>query len=365
MEGIPDIEPFRKRRAEIDELMAVPDFFSDQRRATELSREHTWTGNLIELYERLEQVESDLAGNRELLSDSEADEELKELAELEMEELEQKRETLRNELLLAMLPPDPSDSRNTIVEIRAGAGGDEASLFASVLWRMYHRYADIKGWKIEPMGANETEAGGFREVSFLVTGEDVYKDLKYESGVHRVQRVPTTEASGRIHTSTATVAVLPEAEEVDIDIRPDDLVITVARASGPGGQGVNTTDSAVQIIHSPTGLIVKCADERSQLKNKNKAMTVLRSRLLERKQHEEQEKYAAHRRNQVGTGDRSERIRTYNFPQSRLTDHRIGLSLQSLPQIVEGEIEELVIALREADNEARLKAMMEANKQAQ
>lgn len=363
MEGIPDIKPFRKRRAEIDELMADPGFFSDQRRAAELSREHTWVGNLIELYERLEQTEKDLAGHRELLSDSASDPELKELAEAELEELEQNRETLRNDLLLAMLPPDPSDSRNTIVEIRAGAGGDEASLFAADLWRMYHRFADIQGWKIEPMGASESEAGGFKEVSFLITGEDVYKDLKYESGVHRVQRVPTTESSGRIHTSTATVAVLPEAEEVDIEIKPDDLEITVARASGPGGQGVNTTDSAVQIIHKPTGLIVKCADERSQLKNKTKAMTVLRSRLLERKQREEQEKYAAHRRNQVGTGDRSERIRTYNFPQSRLTDHRIGLSLQSLPQVMEGEVIELINALREADNNARLTAMISANKE--
>jgi len=358
MEGIPDIEPFRIRRAEIDAMMAEPDFYSDQRRAAELSREHTRAGALIAQYDALAATEQEIAGHEELLKDAAADAELKEMAEAELPELQAERERQRNALLVAMLPPDPSDSRNTIVEIRAGAGGDEASLFAADLCRMYQRYAECRGWKIEPMGASESEAGGFKEVSFLVTGEDVFKNLKYESGVHRVQRVPVTEAGGRIHTSTATVAVLPEAEEVDIDLRPDDLEITIARASGPGGQGVNTTDSAVQIIHKPTGMIVKCADERSQLKNKSKAMTVLRSRLLEHKQREESEKYAADRRSQVGTGDRSERIRTYNFPQSRLTDHRIGLSLQSLPQVMEGDLEELIEALLMADHEARLKAMM-------
>lgn len=358
MEGIPDIEPFRIRRAEIDAMMAEPDFYSDQRRAAELSREHTRAGTLIAQYDALAATEQEIAGHEELLKDAAADAELKEMAEAELPELQAERARQRNALLVAMLPPDPSDSRNTIVEIRAGAGGDEASLFAADLCRMYQRYAECRGWKIEPMGASESEAGGFKEVSFLVTGEDVFKNLKYESGVHRVQRVPVTEAGGRIHTSTATVAVLPEAEEVDIDLRPDELEITIARASGPGGQGVNTTDSAVQIIHKPTGMIVKCADERSQLKNKSKAMTVLRSRLLEHKQREESEKYAADRRSQVGTGDRSERIRTYNFPQSRLTDHRIGLSLQSLPQVMEGDLEELIEALRMADHEARLKAMM-------
>ncbi|MEM9227628.1 MAG: peptide chain release factor 1, partial [Verrucomicrobiota bacterium] len=272
------------------------------------------------------------------------------------EGLEAEHTQKREELLLLMLPPDPSDSRNTIVEIRAGAGGDEASLFAGDLYRMYQRFAENRGWKIEPMGASESDAGGFKEVSFLITGEDVFKVLKYESGVHRVQRVPVTEASGRIHTSTATVAVLPEAEEVDIDLKMEDIDKSTMRASGAGGQHVNTTDSAVQLIHKPSGVTVYCADERSQHKNFDKAMKVLRSRLLEAKQREEQEKYAAHRKSQIGTGDRSERIRTYNFPQSRLTDHRIGLNM-SLPPIMEGEIADLCESLRRVDLQERLEAM--------
>ena len=253
---------------------------------------------------------------------------------------------------------DPTDSRNTVVEIRAGTGGDEASLFAADLYRMYCRYADMRGWKVENLSSSESPAGGFKEICFLLSGEDVYRYMKYESGTHRVQRVPATEANGRIHTSAATVAVLPEAEEVDIQIDPADIEISIARASGPGGQGVNTTDSAVQILHKPTGMIVKCADERSQLKNKTKAMKVLRSRLLEHKQQEEHDKYAQSRREQIGTGDRSERIRTYNFPQSRMTDHRIGLTLHSLPQIMDGEIEEMIRSLEDADYAARIQALI-------
>ena len=356
MEGIPDIAPFRTRKEELDAQMAQPDFFSDQRKAAELGREHTRLGEIIGMYDAATKLEEDLAGNRALIDDDEADAELKELAGEEIAGLEEALEKKREELLVAMLPPDPSDSRNTIVEIRAGAGGDEASLFAGDLMRMYQRYADTRGWKVEPMGASESDAGGFKEVSFLISGEDVYKVLKYESGVHRVQRVPVTEASGRIHTSTATVAVLPEAQEVDIEIKPEDLEITTTRASGAGGQHVNTTDSAVQMTHKPTGVTVYCADERSQHKNRAKALTVMRSRLLEQKQREEQEKYAADRRSQVGTGDRSERIRTYNFPQNRLTDHRIGLSL-SLPPVMEGALDDLVESLRRADLQARLDAM--------
>lgn len=363
MEGLPDITPFRERRTELDEKMASPDFFSDQRRAAELSREHMRLGELLSIADQLESTEKDIAGNKELINDPAADAELREMAEMEMEELEARLEALKQELLIMMLPPDPSDSRNTIVEVRAGAGGDEASLFAGDLYRMYQRFADIRGWTVETMGISPSEAGGFKEVSFLISGEDVYKVLKYESGVHRVQRVPVTEAQGRIHTSTATVAVLPEAEEVDIEIKNEDLEITTTRASGAGGQHVNTTDSAVQMTHKPTGVTVYCADERSQHKNRAKALTVLRSRLLEQKQREEQEKYAAHRRNQIGTGDRSERIRTYNFPQSRLTDHRIGLSL-SLPTVIEGNLEELVEALRTEDSNARLAAMLKAQGQA-
>lgn len=359
MEGIPDIEPFKKRLEELDAQMSAADFYADQRRAASISREHTKVSQLIDIYARLLKLRGDINENELLVKDAATDPELRELAEEELPDLRDEQERLREQVLIEMLPPDPSDSRNTIIEIRAGAGGDEASLFAGDLYRMYCRYAETRGWKVDTMGMSESEAGGMKEVSFLVSGEDVYKRLKFESGVHRVQRVPVTEASGRIHTSTATVAVLPEAEDVDVQIDPDELEISVARASGPGGQGVNTTDSAVQILHKPTGMIVKCADERSQLKNKAKALKVLQSRLLELKEREEREKYAANRRSQVGTGDRSERIRTYNFPQSRLTDHRIGLTLHSLPAVMEGEIGELLEAMEMADYKSRLEALLQ------
>ena len=282
---------------------------------------------------------------------------MRELAAAEVPALEKRAASLRETVLLAMIPPEASDSRDTIMEIRAGTGGDEAALFAAELTRCYQKYADAQGWKIQPMSSSYSERGGIREVAFLIVGVDVYKQLKWESGVHRVQRVPVTEASGRIHTSTVTVAVLPEAEEVDIQINPQDLEITVSRASGPGGQGVNTTDSAVQILHKPTGLIVSCADERSQIKNKASAMTVLRSRLLKQKEDEEKAKYAAERRSQIGSGDRSERIRTYNFPQNRVTDHRIGLTLHGLPQIMEGAIGPLIEGLQKAHYQERLAAL--------
>ena len=262
-------------------------------------------------------------------------------------------------MLLLMIPPDASDSRNTVFEIRAGTGGEEASLFAADLYRMYTRYAESKGWKIEVMSTSPSDTGGFKEVIFLISGEDVYKYLKFESGVHRVQRIPVTEANGRIHTSAATVAVLPEAEEVDISIAPEDLEISVCRASGPGGQGVNTTDSAVQVFHKPSGMMIYCADERSQQKNKIKALKVLRSRLLKQKEDEERAKYAQNRKEQVGSGDRSERIRTYNFPQNRLTDHRIGLTLYSLPQIMEGDLQEVIDALQKADYDSKIAGLGE------
>ena len=257
-----------------------------------------------------------------------------------------------------MIPPEPEDGRNIIMEIRAGAGGEEAALFAADLARMYMRYAEAQNWRIEPMGTSPADAGGFKETVFKIAGDSIYQKLKFESGVHRVQRVPVTEASGRIHTSTATVAVLPEAEAVDIEINPNDLDISTMRASGAGGQHVNTTDSAVMMVHKPTGTTVYCADERSQIKNRAKAMTVMRSRLLQAKREEERSKYAAHRRGQIGTGDRSERIRTYNYPQSRLTDHRIGLSL-SLPSIMEGELDPLLQGLAEADLSSKVADLLQ------
>jgi peptide chain release factor 1 len=255
------------------------------------------------------------------------------------------------------VPPDPADSRNTIIEIRAGAGGSESALFSADLYRMYTRYAEAHGWKVETMDSSPSDLGGFREIIFGVTGTDVYKRLKFESGVHRVQRVPATEAQGRIHTSTCTVAVLPEAQEVDVEIKPEDLDITCCRASGPGGQGVNTTDSAVQIIHKPTGVTVRCADERSQQKNRIKAMRVLRSRILEARVAEENAKYAAQRKAQVGTGERNERIRTYNFPQNRVTDHRIELTLYNLPTFIEGDIDDMIDPLMAKDTEEKLASL--------
>lgn len=357
MNRLPDILPFRKRLEQIDAMMSRPDFYDDPRRATSMTKEHQKLGQLVERYDALRKTEQQIRDNQALIQDTAQDEELRAMARDEQPELESRCEELEREVLTGMIPPDESDSRNTILEIRAGAGGDEASLFVADLHRMYTRYAEERSWSIEPLSASPSECGGLKEVCFLIRGDEVYKTLKFESGVHRVQRVPQTETQGRIHTSTVTVAVLPEAEEVDIHIDPAELEITVARASGPGGQGVNTTDSAVQIIHKPTGMIVKCADERSQLKNKLKAMTVLRARLLEKKQDEEQAKYAANRRSQVGSGDRSERIRTYNFPQSRLTDHRIGLTLHDLPQIMEGDLGPVVQALQDADNAAKLEAL--------
>lgn len=341
--------------------MGDADFYSDSRRAAEVGREHQHISQLIECYERLATVQTELEDNLQLLKDKSTDSEMRVLIEDDIEGLNKEEAALEEKILVLMIPPDPTDSRNTIVEIRAGTGGEEASLFAADLMRMYQRYAEKMGWKVEPLSSSESDTGGFKEVIALITGEDVYRYLKFESGVHRVQRIPRTETNGRIHTSTATVAVLPEAQEVDVEINPNDLEITVARASGPGGQGVNTTDSAVQILHKPSGLRVFCADERSQLKNKIKGLQVLRARLLQQKQEEERARYAQTRKGQIGTGDRSERIRTYNFPQSRLTDHRINLTLHSLPDVVEGELDGLLEALQKADLDSRVEAFKTAD----
>jgi len=357
MSKLPDLSTYRFRFEEIDAAMAEPTFFQNPRRAAELTREHQRLRRVLDDAAALEKAEREILEHQQMVADAAGDEDFRELAEAELPALRSRCEELERSVWAAMLPPEPGDSRNTIMEIRAGAGGDEASLFAAELFRMYSRYCENRKWSVETLGSSLSERGGFKEVIFAVKGENAYRALKFESGVHRVQRVPATEANGRIHTSTVTVAVLPEAEEVDVEINPSDLDITVARASGPGGQGVNTTDSAVQIIHRPSGLIVTCADQRSQQKNRAQAMTVLRSRLLQRRIEEERAKYAENRRSQVGSGDRSERIRTYNFPQSRLTDHRIGLTVHSLAQVMEGELTEVLEALLTANQEDRVKAL--------
>lgn len=357
MELKPHIEKFRQRFAELETVLSDPKTFANTTRSQELAREYARLKQLVADGQAYLKVERDLADNRALLQSETENSELANMAREEIARLESEEKRLALAVQSGILPPDPTDSRNTIIEIRAGAGGSESALFAADLYRMYTRYAENHGWRVEPMDSNPSDLGGFKEVIFEVTGNDVYKRLKYESGVHRVQRVPATEAQGRIHTSTCTVAVLPEAQEVDIEIKPDELEVTVCRASGKGGQGVNTTDSAVQIHHKPSGLIVRIADERSQIKNRAKAMTVLRSRLLERKIAEENAKYAAQRKDQVGTGERSEKIRTYNFPQNRVTDHRIELTLYNLANVIEGEIDPLVDPLMVNDLEEKLKAL--------
>lgn len=354
MNALPNLDKFRQRGAELEAELSNPAVFADQRRAGDLARELQRVRKLLADADRWQALQQQIAESLQLAAG--ADLEMAELAKAELENLRRELAQVSREVELGLVPPDPNDSRNTIVEIRAGAGGDEAALFGADLFRMYSKFADAQGWKVEVMDTNPSERGGFKEIIFSLTGQDVYKKMRYESGVHRVQRVPATEAQGRIHTSTATVAVLPEAEEVDLQIKAEDLDISVCRAGGPGGQGVNTTDSAVRIVHKPTGVVVKCADERSQLKNKNKALRVLRSRLLAHKQEEEAAKMSANRRTQVGTGDRSEKIRTYNFPQNRVTDHRINLTIQNLPAILDGDLDELLDALMTDDYNHRLAA---------
>jgi peptide chain release factor 1 len=353
----PQIEKFTRRFAEVEAALSDSRAFDNPQRAQELSREYARLKELTAVGQKYAKTLSDLAENRALLASEPQDSELAQMAREEVVRLESEEQALSRDVQAGILPPDPADSRNTILEIRAGAGGQESALFAADLFRMYSRYAEARGWKYESLDSNSSDLGGYREIIFQITGTDVYKRLKYESGVHRVQRVPATEAQGRIHTSTCTVAVLPEAEEVDVELKPEDLDITVCRASGPGGQGVNTTDSAVQIVHKPTGLIVRCADQRSQQKNKARALTVLRSRLLERRVAEENAKYAAQRKAQVGTGERNERIRTYNFPQNRVTDHRIELTLYNLPAVMEGDLDQLIEPLIANDLQERLAAL--------
>jgi peptide chain release factor 1 len=351
----PHIEKFRQRFAEVESQLSAPDAFANPQRAQELAKEHARLKELVATGSAYLKTVTELADNRELLDSGDA--EMVALAREEIARLEAEEQKLAQQVRYGLVPPEPSDSRNTIIEIRAGAGGSESALFAADLYRMYSRYCEARGWKADTLDSNPSDLGGFKEIIFQVSGQDVFKRLKYESGVHRVQRVPATEAQGRIHTSTCTVAVMPEAEEVDIEIKPEEIEINVCRASGKGGQGVNTTDSAVQIIHKPTGMIVRCADQRSQQKNKLQAMTVLRSRLLERKVAEEDAKYAAFRKDQVGTGERSEKIRTYNFPQNRVTDHRIEVTLYNLANFIEGSLDELIDPLMAHDMETRLAAL--------
>ncbi|MBE6901356.1 MAG: peptide chain release factor 1 [Ruminococcaceae bacterium] len=342
------------RYDEINNKLSDPTVIADNALYKELMKEYKSLTPLIETYRQYQKAERDFIDARSALDEAGADEELRELAQEEYSVNKERMEQLEDELKILLLPKDPDDDRNVIVEIRGGAGGDEAALFANSLYRMYTMYAQSQGWKIDVIGSNPTELGGYKEVSFSIEGEGAYAKMKYESGVHRVQRVPETESQGRIHTSTITVAVLPEVEEVDVDINPADLTIQTYRSSGAGGQHINKTESAIRIIHNPTGVVVECQEERSQFKNKEKAMKMLYSKLYEAKLTARDSQIAEERRIQVGTGDRSERIRTYNYPQSRVTDHRIGLTLYKLDSIMNGDCDEIFEALRLADQTAKL-----------
>lgn len=342
----------RDRFSELEEAVGDPDLFNDPQRATAILREHRKLQQTLELWENLENSKRQLADNLELAKST--DPEFSAMAAEEIPGLETRIATLTEELQYALLPADPSEDRDALIEIRAGAGGDEASLFAAELMRAYQRYADLRGWKCEHLESSPSEVGGFKEVILKITGNEVFRFLKYESGVHRVQRVPATETQGRVHTSTITVAVLPEAEEVDIELKTEDLRIEVCRAGGAGGQHVNRTESAVQIFHLPTGIYVRCEEGRSQIKNKELAMQILRSKLYERKLRDQQETYSSHRRSLIGSGDRSEKIRTYNFPQSRVTDHRIGLTSHNLTGVMAGDFSEFTSALQKAEMAERM-----------
>ena len=337
------LEEVVDRFREVEGLLSNPTVVKDQNRYRALTKEHADLIDVVSSYNRYCQIRQEISGSQELLKDQDPD--VREMASVEVTELEAEKSTLEAQLKQMLLPKDPNDSRNVILEVRAGTGGDEAALFAGALFRMYTRYAENQGWKVELLSSAESEAGGFKEVIAMITGKGAYSRFKYESGTHRVQRVPETEAQGRIHTSACTVAVLPEAEDVEVDIDPSDLRIDLFRASGAGGQHVNKTESAVRITHVPTGVVVSCQDEKSQHKNKAKAMKVLQSRLLDAMQAEQQAKMAADRKSQVGSGDRSERIRTYNFPQGRCTDHRVGLTLYKLEAIMQGDLDEVIETL--------------------
>lgn len=348
------LEFLGERYQELSRQISDPEIIADQNQWKELVKEHSHLEPIVNKYKEYTQVIEGIEEAKELLKDK-LEKDFKEMVETELQELEEKETIIEEELKVLLIPKDPNDEKNVIVEIRGGAGGNEAALFAGDLLRMYTRYAERQGWKVETMSSNIPDTGGIKEIVFLIEGKGAYSRLKYESGVHRVQRIPTTESGGRIHTSTATVAVLPEAEDVDVEISQNDLRVDVFRSSGNGGQSVNTTDSAVRITHLPTGLVVSCQDEKSQLKNKDKAMKILKARILEIEQEKQSEEIAESRKSQVGTGDRSERIRTYNFPQGRITDHRIGLTVHKLEAFLDGEIDEMIDALTTTDQAEKLK----------
>ena len=351
---------FDKRYNELEKRMYEPDVVSDPDRYREVMREYASIEPVVKKYREYQSAQQTIEDSLMILDDASSDDELRELASIELDDAKRKLPELEEELKILLLPKDPNDERNVIVEIRGGTGGEESSLFAYDLYRMYSMYAERRGYKLEVINLNETGLGGYKEVSFIVSGDGAYSRFKFESGTHRVQRVPKTESSGRIHTSAATVAVLPEADDVEIDINPNDLEIDTFRSSGAGGQHINKTSSAIRITHKPTGMVVECQDERSQYKNKDKAMKVLKSRLLKIEQDKQHEAIASDRRSQVGSGDRSEKIRTYNYPQSRVTDHRIGLTLYKLDEIMNGDLDEIIDALVTAQRAEQLKEQMNA-----
>lgn len=353
------LEQLQSTMRELEDRMSLPEVSSDPKKMQECMREYAHKKKMADNAKQFLGLLNAKIESEAILSDADSDAELREMAEMELAEIEEKMPQAERDMMVALIPPDPTDSRNVIIEIRAGTGGDEAGIFAGDLYRMYTRYFDTRGWKHSMMDASPSEAGGYKEISFSVEGEEVYKTLKYEGGTHRVQRVPVTETQGRVHTSAATVAVLAEAEEVDIEVRTEDLRIDTYRASGAGGQHVNTTDSAIRITHIPTGVVVQCQDERSQHKNKAAAMKVLRAKLFDEEQRKKAEAEASQRKSMVGSGDRSEKIRTYNFPQNRLTDHRINLTLYKLDRVMEGDLQEMLTALYEHDIEECIKEQIE------
>ncbi len=351
------LENLERRFEDLEQQLSSPEVLADQDRYRKMTKAHAELRDVVDAFRKYKALKAQHAESKELQGDS--DPEIRAMANEELKQLEPELTELEKALTIMLLPRDPLDDKNIILEIRAGTGGEEAALFAADLFRMYSRYAETKGWKVELMSASDSDTGGYREVIALIAGNKAYSHLKFEAGTHRFQRVPATESQGRIHTSAATVAIMAEAEEADVDIRPDDLRFDVFRSSGPGGQSVNTTDSAVRVTHIPTGIVVSCQDEKSQHKNKAKALTVLRSRLLQAEQERLHAEQAENRRAQVGSGDRSERIRTYNFPQSRVTDHRVNLTLYKLDAVMEGDIQELVDALTTAAQTEALKAQTE------